>query len=269
MAFNFNKKRTLQIDSIDEKKETTNGVIATQGWVSNVLNRVWAWTLWFRTTNLTVNHAMNCNKIFSNGISSDKVVAREITLIGRDGKPYNLFVDESGELKAKYDFERVYVYPGNDVEIKEFKYDPTYPKVSDNFRGFTPHQIMSRFFKFVDEEFVIEDGIRCPMLCPADGNGIVVPHTLLITCNETKMITAVKICDEDFNLVKRLPLPEGKATRKLTINMPMISGSTGWEIVELPDIMIPIEIQPHGNPQDYFLPSNPLDPRIFDDVPPD
>lgn len=125
----------------------------------------------------------------------------------------------------------MFIYPGTDLKIKEFQYNPFYPTISENFRGFTPHQIMSKFHPFVDEEYEMVGGKVCSKFCPADGEGFVVPRTLLISCDQRYMITGIKICDEQFNLIREIQLPEGKGTRKLTLNMPQIQEGTGWDIV--------------------------------------
>lgn len=278
MAFDINKFKKQQSSSAsrDGSNETqdvtetkTNGVIATQDWVSRVLDRVWAWTLGFRTGDLCVDHAMKTNKLFSNKLSSNRIVAREITLIGKDGKPYNLSINERGELEAHYDFERVFVYPGTDLTVKEFQYYPFYEKLSENFRGFTPSQIMTKFLPFVDEEYEMVGGKMCPRLCDANAEGFVIPRTLLVTCDQRQMITGIKICDDQFNLIRQIQLPSNKATRKLTINMPQIQEGTDWDIVKLPDVIIPSPAPfPPQPPQPGFIPVRPLDPSIFDDIPP-
>ena len=50
--------------------------------------------------------------------------------------------------------------------------------------------------------------------------------------------------------------------------MPQIQNGSGWDIVELPSVIIPDPLYPPQPPKPGFLPINPLDPSIFDDVPP-
>ena len=50
--------------------------------------------------------------------------------------------------------------------------------------------------------------------------------------------------------------------------MPQIQDGMGWDIVELPDVIMPDPLYPPQPPKPGFLPINPLDPSIFDDVPP-
>lgn len=105
MAFNINNIRkssskTSRDSGVTENDSEikTSGVVATQNWVSRVLDRVWAWTLGFRTGELCVDHVIKTDKVFGRKMSAGRVVAREITLLGKNGKPYNLFVNERGEL---------------------------------------------------------------------------------------------------------------------------------------------------------------------------
>ena len=162
----------------------------------------------------------------------------------------------------------MFVYPGTDLKVMEFQYNPFYPLISENFKGFTPHQILAKFHPLVDEEFVMVGGKTCYRLCDADGEGFVIPRTLLITCDETKTITGLKICDDQFNLIRSIQLPDNRSTRRLSINMPQIQNGSGWDIVELPNVIIPDPLCPPQPPKPGFLPINPLDPSIFDDVPP-
>lgn len=207
---------------------TGSNVVATQPWVCKVLKGFWNWTKFFATQSMQVAGPLHADRVSTNELKTNDAYATKLTLIDPNGRPGVVYINEQGELKIDYDYQNVYVYPGNgDLEIKKFVYRTD--DIAANFLGLTPYETFLNFVPFESMTQTELNGRICQKLCQADGSEELVDHTLLITCNQLKRISSVKIVDSDGDLLTSIMLPTGNTIRMLTINMPSFkrNGSSG------------------------------------------
>ena len=182
-------------------------------------------------------------------------------------------------MKIDKQYRQVFVYPGPNVsELKYFVYRNPHD-VASNFAGLTPYETYLNFAPFnIGPTKEFNDRI-CPCLCPADGKDEPVGYTLLFTCKQTKKIVALKVLNEDGEVLKTIPLPSDKNWRKLTINMPQFKytkdGEERTSKVRLPGsesdamtdnyrMFLPPFLTPPPFPCPFIGPPR-INPDIFDD----
>lgn len=210
-----------------------SNVIATQSWVSRILRRFCWWTKVFHTDVLHVSTETHTPYLKSDTIECNDIYAKGLTLVGENGAMVRLSVGEDGRLKISDTFCDVFVYPTNNVFVREYLYRD-HEKVAKNFTGLTEWQVLLNFVPFVNCRRVQHNGYTCQFLCRSDGEDDLVNHTLLFTMPPNKVAKDVVVVDEDGNEVKRFSLPEQDGIKQLTVNLPHFRDPNTGEIVNAP-----------------------------------
>ena len=283
MAFKGKNKRcACQDDSTTSdcncsSSSSSGNTVATQKWVSQVFNRIYGWVNSFKTRSLQVLGTTQTDTVLANNVNSNRVYANELVLSDKNGRPVLIYIDDDGTVKTKIDFEGVYIFPGIDCGLKfyQFAYDKEAETMYDNFKGLEAEEILAKFVDIDTTDSVTTDGVECPRLCLADGLPELVEKTILVTCNASRKIVGLSICDDYLEPIKRINLPCGKAVRKLTINMPSFVVDEEKTRIELPSTSV--GQSPSCNcpccgsgfvPSEFIKPvasGIKLDPSLFDD----
>ena len=227
MAFNINKRQAAPTDGEGEGSSTTpdstkpSNVVATQSWVRHLLDKFREWRISFMTGQLQVTGQTQTGTLQSGAILTNGITTNRLTILDENGKPMIVYIKD-GKLVCEYKFEDIFLYPGNGVTIKSFFVLPD-ESMKTALSG-TAKEVMNRFLPVQDPCFTMMNGNTCFKLCDSDGKHLRTPKTLLVTCGEDKKITALKVCDDGLNLIRRIELPENTGVNKLTINLPVITG---------------------------------------------
>lgn len=204
-------------------------IVATHGWVYSTLKKFWNWTKFFATESMQVAGGVHAGRVSTCELQTNDIYATRLYLIDKNGKPMLIYLDEAGDLKCDYDFQNVFVYPGDgNIDVKTFVYRygkdpysiPPDDKVAPNFVGLTPYEILMNFVPHVSNGSTDIDGKTCYRLCAADGADELVGKTLLVTCPTTKKIVDVRSFDRDGGLTKIYEVPVDREYKRMTINMP-------------------------------------------------
>lgn len=217
-------------------EEGTPNVVATQSWVRNALRGIMAWATSFRTGSLQVEGQTQSQTIITNAVRTSEIQTESLVLVDRDGKAMKLYVGDDGKVAVEYAFENVYLYPSTGIDVRCLYYTNE-RTIVDEFNGLTPEQVFMKFVEYTDVKTTTYDEVECPRLCLADGEDKLVDRTLMFTCGQNKLMTGLQICDQDMNLLATIPVPEGKAVRRLTVNLPyFVDENEVNTFVELPKV---------------------------------
>ena len=269
-------------------------VVATQSWVCKTLKGFWNWTKFFATQTMQVAGKLHAQSVSTQELKTNDAYATKLTLIDPNGRPGVVYINEQGELKIDYDFQDVFVYPGNgDLDVKRFVYRTE--DMAKNFYGLTPYETFLNFVPFDSFQHCEFNERICYKLCQADGADELIDNTLLFTCSHVKRIAAVKVLDDDGELVSTFLLPSDVNVRMLTVNMPSFAPSGSDESVKVKLFsgssishenfmpFVPPFLKPpfHPVPVPFFAPpkilhpsddlfedENPIKDDIFDETPP-
>lgn len=170
MAFNVKKNKRLpaQDDGVTEvetgedtgiivqpesnpfgMEENKSNVVATQSWVWQVIKKVWGWTKFFATESAQVAGGLTAGRIKTNELQTGDIYAQKIVLLDPDGKPAVLHINGSGELKIDYDYQDVFIYPGDlDIRNYVYRYGTKPENMATNFVGLTPYETLLNFIPY-------------------------------------------------------------------------------------------------------------------------